>query len=942
MTKFLTRFSFVMVLSLLTLGANSAFAQNGTVSGTITTEDDGTALAGANVVALDADGAIKGGAATDLDGSYSFAVAPGSYTIRARFVGFQDCESNVTVSSGSNTTVDCALSQEGFELNTIVVAASRRQEKALDAPASVSVLSGDDVTNTVTSTAVEALRTTPGVDMQQTGVDRREMVLRGFSNAFSGATYVMTDYRQAAVPSLAVNLYGVMGSLSSDIDRIEVVRGPGSALYGSGVDAGVVHFVTKSAFTHPGTTISIQGGEQSMFSGEFRHAGVSSNGKLGYKLTGIYAQADDWAMDTDDAEDRGTLLADGLDPDGLSATVDDNRDDEYMKANVNGTIEYRFGDSGTLTANAGYATLKATVLSGVGTVQADGYGYTYGQLRLQVDDFFAQIYLNKNDGGDSFVYGAFPVIDNSTQLVGQAQYDMSLSEGRHNVIVGADFEITRPDTEGTIQTDDGIDEYSGYLQATTNLTNQVSITAAIRGDHSSVTEAFEISPRAAIVFKPNNTSSFRVTFNRAFSSPSTNSNFLNIIAGQIPGTDIFIRGRGAANGYSWSRNPAYAAFAGTDLVASSLNPAALGADQPIGLTLDATYAALYAGLAAIPAANLAGILNAQGLPVDAATAGALQALLSPAGGTNVQGFSAGALASLNTSTLQVELLPVRDLKDIRALDQSVTNTFEVGYKGVVNEKLLVTIDGYYTQRDNFVGPLLTETPFVIVPNLANDLTAALATGIAGNAPLAGALAAFGLDAATAAGMVVALAGDALPSAETPVAIVQPVENNPGVGNTPEVMLSYRNFGKVSFYGADLAFQYLANDQLSLFGNLSIVSDDFFDDEELDEDGTGLSLALNAPALKGSAGFSYELDTGLKFNASGRYTDGFPILSGPYVGDLDSYFLLDLGVGYDLNDFAPGLRIDIGVSNALDKMHREFIGAPQMGRMGQARLTYDLK
>ena len=929
MTHLLSRFSCALALLFMVFVAMPAAAQNGTVSGTITVEDDGAALPGANVVALDADGSIVGGAASDVNGEYSFSVAAGTYTVRARYVGFQDCEVTVTVSSGGSNTVDCALSQSGLELNTVVVTSSRRQEKALDAPASVSVLSAEDITSTVTGSSVEALRTTPGVDMQQTGVDRREMVLRGFNNAFSGAAFVLTDYRQAAVPSLAVNIYSIMGNLSNDIDRVEVVRGPGSALYGAGVDAGVVHFITKDPFTHPGTTVSISGGERSFFQGEFRHAGVSSNGKLGYKLTGAYGQADDWELDPDNEHDAQQIAIDGV------------RDNEYSKSNVNGTLEYRFSETGTVTANAGYSSLKATVLSGVGTVQADGYGYTYGQLRLNVDDFFAQVYLNRNDGGDSFVYGAFPVIDFSTQLVAQAQYDWANESGRQSIIVGADMEMIRPDTEGTIQTDDGIDEMGGYLQSTTKLTNKLNVTAALRADYSSIGDKdINISPRAALVFKPNNSQSFRVTFNRAFSSHGTNSNFLNIIAGQIPGTDIFLRGRGAADGYTWERNSAYTAIAGSDLVASSLNPAALGAPTPIGLPLDATYAAMYQGIAAIPAPTLAAMLQGAGLPVDAATAGALQALLNPQL-TQVTGFSNGVLATLNASTLGIELEATRDLKDISPLSQTVTNTFEVGYKGVVNEKLLLTIDGYYTNRDNFVGPLLVETPFVIVTGITNDLAAAIAAGITGNAQLAGALGMMGVSPAAAAGLLVQLAGDGLPDGTTPVAVVQPVENNPGVGQTPELMLTYRNFGKVSFYGADVAFQYLANENLSLFGNLSMVSDDYFDEDELDESGTGLELALNAPTLKGSAGFKYNFASGLSINAAGRYTDGFPILSGPYVGDLDSYFLLDVGAGYDLSKFQEGLRFDVTVSNATDKMHRQFIGAPQIGRQAMARITYSM-
>lgn len=931
MLKLLKRLILIPAFLLAVLGQQSASAQtSGTVSGTITIEEDGSALAGANVVALDASGAIKGGSASDLEGKYSFTVPAGSYTIRARYVGFQDCETSVTVSSGGSNTVNCALSQTGIELNTVIIAASRREEKVLEAPASISVLSGDEVAAHVSANSVEALRTTPGVDMAQTGVDRQELVLRGFNNAFSGAAYVMTDYRQAAVPSLAANIYSIMGNIGNDIDRVEVVRGPGSALYGAGVDAGVVHFVTKDPFSYPGTTVSVMGGEQSLFGVDFRHAGVfGPSGKLGYKVTGTFAQADDWALDPNDPDDARQISSDGV------------RNTDYEKKNLNAALEYRFSDTGSLSANAGYANLVSTILSGVGTVQADDYGYTYYQLRLKMDKFFAQVYLNKNDAGDSFVYGAFPVTDFSTQLVGQVQYEMSLAEGKQSIVVGADFESVRPDTEGTIQTDEGIDEYGGYVQSTTKVNPKIDITAALRADYNSITEGFQVSPRVALVYKASSTSSFRATFNRAFSSPGTNSNFLNIVAGQIPGTSIMIRGRGAADGYTWQRDASYTAFAGTDLVASSLNPAAIGAPQPIGLPLGSTYAAVYAGLAAIPNANLAAVLNGAGIPVNAAQAGALKAMLSPSAGTNVQGFSPGILAKLNTSAGTVDPLSVRDLVDVAPLKQSITNTFEVGYKGIVNEKLLVTVDVYYTSRENFIGPLLTETPFVIVPNLAADLRTALTAGIAGNAQLNGTLGAFGVSAAAAAGLVVQLAGSGLPSASTPVAIVQPVENNGGPGTVPEIMLTYRNFGQINFYGSDIAFQYQASNSLSMFGNLSVVSDDYFDDEETDSPGTGLEVSLNSPSLKGTAGFKYKFENGLSVNAAGRYTDGFPVLSGPYVGDVPSYMLVDIGAGYDLQRFTQGLRVDLGISNVTDNFHREFVGAPQMGRMAIARITYDM-
>ena len=180
----------------------------------------------------------------------------------------------------------------------------------------------------------------------------------------------------------------------------------------------------------------------------------------------------------------------------------------------------------------------------------------------------------------------------------------------------------------------------------------------------------------------------------------------------------------------------------------------------------------------------------------------------------------------------------------------------------------------------------------------------------------------------------------------PVAVVQP-DQNKGPG---EILAAYRNFGDVDFWGVDATLQILATSRLNLFGNISYVSDDFFDNEELGEANPGLFLALNATQFKAKGGFSYNIPNGFTFNASGRYTKAFPVNSGPYIGGLpipvtedigglENYFLLDVGAGFDFSSYASGLRIDFTVQNVLDNTHREFIGAPQIGRLALARFTY---
>jgi len=923
------------VVACLLLGVSHSLvlAQTGSLRGKVTDAKTGEALPQANVVVTAPN--VSTGAAASMSGEYEVkALAAGTYTVSASYIGYDKLVvQNVEVKADEAKELNLALEPALVLLNPTVVSASRREEKALNAPAAISVLEAMEIRQVVSPSSQAILANTIGVDMAKTGIDREEIVLRGFNNAFSGATYVLCDYRQAAVASLGVNLHSVMPNTAIDLERVEVVRGPGSALYGAGVDAGVIHYITKNPFSHPGTTVSLGGGERASTYASFRQAGVLSD-KWGYKITGQYAKADDWKLDPKDPLDAQQLASDR----GIPRKYD------YMKYNFNGNLEYRLSDRTSLTASGGISSLDATVLSGIGTVQADGFGYTYGQLRLQSGSFFAQTYLNRNNGGDSFVYGSgAKVVENSTLFNAQAQYDFSLSGGKHLIIAGADLDLTTPDTEGTIygrnEDNDQISEYGAYLQSTSALSSKFDLTLALRGDYNNIQEDFQLSPRVAMVFKPSSDHSFRATYNRAFSSPGNNSNFLDIVAREPDATlPIRIRGRGAANGFTFPHNPAYAAFAGTDLVATSLNPnpAFLGQPQPVGLSLAPVYASVYAGIAAIPTATLQALLAQRGINLPVATVGALVQLLSPQA-TTVSGFSRGALGLLNITTGRIN--PISGVTDIAPLKPTITQSLEAGYKGLINKRILFAVDVYYTKKKNFVGPLAMETPFVLVPTLSADLNAALTTGITNNATLAGALTQAGLTPAAVSQIIVGLAAASLPSATTPVAIVAPNENSLGTGRAPELLLSYRNFGNVDFIGVDASVQISATNRLSFFGNMSWVSDDFFDNKELDEAGTNLSLALNAPKFKAKGGFSYSIPKGFSFNAAGRFSQGFPVRSGPYVGDVEDYFLLDVGAGYDLSSVAPGMSFDVMVQNALDKEHREFVGAPKLGRLGLARLNY---
>ena len=926
-------FSSIIVLLFALALPGWAFSQDTSVAGTVSDSENGMPLIGANVIHVES----LQGTATDEEGGYTLSgLSVGTNTIRVSFTGYRSFETEVEISEGEVYLLNVEL-VPGIDLDQLQITASRRQEKVLDSPSSTDVILAQDIRGVITPTTVTSLRNVTGLDIAQTGVDRHEVVLRGFNNVFSGATLVLTDYRDAGSASVGVNLHSLMPNLMVDLDRVEVVRGPGSALYGAGVDSGVIHYITKDPFTHPGATISVSGGERSHLNVQARAATVIGR-RVGVKVTGSYSVANDFALESCDS---GLLQARAFDQcpdpeDAVQIFVDGVRETDYSKFTVSGNVDYRLGSRTRLSLNAGTAAMNGTVLSGVGTIQGDDYRYSFGQVRLSSGSFFAQFFVNANDSRDTYIYGGDPVIEHSREYVGQAQYDLQFGS-RQSLILGADLELTRPDTRGTVlgrnEDNDNIDEYGVYGQSTTSLGDRVELTLALRGDYNNVVDKIQASPRVGLVVKPNPNSSFRVTYNRSFSSPTATSNWLDLVAASLGG--INVRGRGAATGFTYTRNPEFLAVgAPTDLVASSLLPGFEGAPVPVGIGTGDVYALMYASLAAIPDQDLADMLAAAGLNIPLPLIESLKRGLGPES-TVVQGFSPGVLGALNLSTLSIDL-GLTDLEDVGSLEQTISQTFEVGYKGILNENVLFSVDAYYATKKNFIGALQVRTPLVLVPTLAQDLVRDISTGIANNATLALALGLFNLTAEQAAQLLVDLAGSSLPSASTPIAIVQPNENNPGVGQIPEIMLSYPNFGDVGYYGVDASLQVIASRALTLFGNISWVSDDFFDHTELKEESEDKVLALNAPPLKLKLGGQYQHRSGFSVHASGRYVKGFRMISGPYNGNVESYFVVDMGVGYEIN---RALRADLGINNATNSDHREFVGAPKLGRIASARLTY---
>ena len=476
-------------------------------------------------------------------------------------------------------------------------------------------------------------------------------------------------------------------------------------------------------------------------------------------------------------------------------------------------------------------------------------------------------------------------------------------DGRQRFTVGGDAEQVVPRTSGSIhgrfEERDEITQLGGYLQSETDLTDQLKLVATGRVDWDDVIENAQLSPRVGLVYKPDPNHTLRTTYNRAFSTPAGVNFFLDLF---IEDQGAFtVRGRGAVDGWTFADQRRTSSFI-----------PGVGRYEGIGLPLQAAYGAAVAGLTGPD-----GPFPEQLRPV-------LEAKLP-----EIMGFSDGAL-------IDNEGNPVEGVRDLDPVEQTVTNSFEVGYKGVISDRLLVSVDGYYTRKKNFLSELRPITPLVVVPGLAGELAAAASAAFSDAE-----LAQLGL---TRAQLEAAFQGAGQSIASNPVGLVEPEENvdaRQALGQArPELMLTYVNFGDIDFFGTDIALQYQVTESLDAFVNYSGVSDNFFDSEEVGEEGTGLVTSMNAPQNKVRLGFNYRKQGGWAFNAAARWQESFKVRSGVHNGDVDDYVIIDVGAGYDFSEYVPGTaNVDVMAQNVLDNRHREYVDVPEIGRLVTMRLTY---
>ncbi|NMM47275.1 TonB-dependent receptor [Marinigracilibium pacificum] len=510
-----------------------------TVSGKVVDKEDGQGMVGVNVIIQN----TTTGVVTEPDGTFAIKVSDDNdVSLMFTFIGYETFTKNVN--GGSDTNIGTiSMTQSIQQMNEVVVSVTRKPEKITEAPASISVIDSDDLDLMPTYNVGEFLNKVQGIEVVRSGVLGVGINARGFNSAFNVRMLQLNDGRNGMLPGgtgLPAGVYNTI--IKEDIERMEVIVGPASALYGPNAHAGVVNTITKDPRSSEGTTLVLGGGNQSQFSVRGRHAQVIGESPLSFKVNFEYTKGKDFEF----IDTVYTPTA------GAQPELDPDFDFEILRYNA--ALYYELNNSTDIILDYGYGEGSNIGVTNLGRNQIDGWNFKYLNARLVSDHWYATVYNTWNDAGYTYQINGrtnnyhallaggeteaeakrksllpveegglgFPgFVDKSQRFNAEVQYNNTFGDDFY-FVVGANYQRDVADSEGTYLYDtDGpikISQYGAVVQLEKPIGDIFKFVGAARVDKHEYYD-LQFSPRLAMTAKAGR-GNFRLTYSRAYAAPS--------------------------------------------------------------------------------------------------------------------------------------------------------------------------------------------------------------------------------------------------------------------------------------------------------------------------------------------------------------------------------------------------------------------------------------
>ncbi|GAB6141433.1 TonB-dependent receptor plug domain-containing protein [Methylosoma difficile] len=413
-------------------------------------------------------------------------------------------------------------------LNVEVTSVSKKAQALNNAPAAVFVISGEDIKRSGATSIPDALRLAPGLDVARIDSNKWAVSSRGFNGRFANKLLVLIDGRSAYTRSFSGVYWENQDVMMEDVDRIEVIRGPGATLWGANAVNGVINIISKHSSQTQGGSLNVGGGSKELGFGSFRYGakwGDDTTGRAYVKgfnrdqntrLTGGGA-GDDW-----DKVQGGFRIDSQLDKHNALTFQGD-----VYQSNASQTSTYKqlaapysFEQTGTIPSAGGnlLGRLQHT-FSATSDYSLQVYYDTYTRNEIQ--------YTDSRDTLDVDFQHRFGFLDWQQIVWGlNYRYGHDFIKGTTLANGSAIFDITPTSVNDQL--------FSGFIQDELTLVdNKLWLTLGSKFEHNDYS-GFEGQPSARVMWAPYHQHRFWAGVSRSVRTPSRAEKAFDLLINVTP------------------------------------------------------------------------------------------------------------------------------------------------------------------------------------------------------------------------------------------------------------------------------------------------------------------------------------------------------------------------------------------------------------------------
>ena len=418
---------------------------------------------------------------------------------------------------------------------TVVVSASRSEEKLINAPATMTVIGPQTIASAPTQNFAELLRTVPGLNITQTSARDINVTSRGATGTLATGQLALLDGRSLYQDFFGFVMWDFLPVNLNEIKQVEVIRGPASAVWGANALNGVVNVITKSPREMQGTSAvvgiggfdRVSGGAGTAFYISGTHA-QAANDRVSFKLSaGGYTQ-DPYSRPT------GPIPCDR--PEVCTATrvsYPNFTNQGSTQPKFDGRVDYDYPDGRRLTFSGGVAGTDGIMHTGIGPFDVEtGSIMSYGKVNFTNKGFRAGFFTNVLNGDAANLLSVDAQGRPITFKFLTKTFDFEASnvqtfQNKHVVTYGGNLRLNTFDLSIAPESENRT-EGGAYAQDEIFLANPLRLVVGARVDRFDYIDDFVFSPRVALIVKPQEDHTVRVSYNRAYRSPSVINNFLDL------------------------------------------------------------------------------------------------------------------------------------------------------------------------------------------------------------------------------------------------------------------------------------------------------------------------------------------------------------------------------------------------------------------------------